>query len=102
MRVRYLVLINACVLLALSGCAGVGEKATEKPVGDSAITAAIREKIAADPELTNLKITVVTVQREVVLSGIVPSRELQIRVIKLALGIEGVKSVKDNITVRKK
>jgi len=94
--------IAACLVLIFSGCAGVTEKKADEPASDSSIINTIKAGIASDPELSRLKITVVTRQREVVLSGVAPSRELKIRLIKLALGVKGVRSVEDKITVRKK
>lgn len=105
MRIRMILLcpaIAACLVLIFSGCAGVTEKKSDEPAGDSSILSTIRARIASDPELSSLKITVVTRQREVVLSGVAPSRELKIRLIKLALGVKGVRSVEDKITVKKK
>ena len=94
--------IAACLVLIFSGCAGVAEKKADEPASDSSIINTVKARIASDPELSRLKITVVTSQREVVLSGVAPSRELKIRLIKLALGVKGVRSVEDKITVRKK
>lgn len=105
MRLRMILLspaIAACLALIFSGCAGVTEKRADEPATDSSIISTIKARIASDPELSSLKITVVTRQREVVLSGVAPSRELKIRLIKLALGVKGVRSVEDKIRVRKK
>lgn len=102
MGLRVVPLFMAVVLSLLSGCAGTAERSVGTPADDASITETIRARIADDPELRNLKLSVVTRQREVVLSGVVPSRQLEERLIKLALGVNGVKSVKDDITVRKK
>jgi osmotically-inducible protein OsmY len=105
MRTRMIFLcptIVAFLLLIFSGCAIVTEKKADEPVGDSSILSTIKARIASDPDLSSQKITVVAKHRDVVLSGVVPSRELKFRLIKLALGVKGVKSVEDKITVRKR
>ena len=91
-----------CLLLMLSGCSGLTEKKADEPADDSSINSTIYARIAADPDLSGLKIIVATKQREVVISGVAPSRELKNRLIKLALGVKGVRSVEDRIMVRKK
>ena len=94
--------VVAFLLLIFSGCASVTEKKADEPVGDSSILSTIKARIASDPDLSSLKITVVAKHRDVALSGVVPNRELKFRLIKLALGVKGVKSVEDKITVRKR
>lgn len=74
----------------------------EQPVDDYSITKSIREKIAGDPELSRLRISVTAKQGEVVLGGEAPNREMKNRLIKIALGVQGVKSVKDSMTLKKK
>ena len=90
------------LLMIFSGCGSFTEKKSDETVDDITITRTINARIATDPELSSLKITVTTKQREVVLTGTVSSRELKTRLIKLALGVKGVRSVEDKIKVRKK
>lgn len=91
-----------CVISLALGCATFESTGIEKPVDDLAIMKAIRAKIAADPELARLHIRVTSRQGEVALSGTAPSREIETRLIKLALSVQGVRSVKDDLTILKK
>jgi len=99
MSIRFAVV--ACLLMLTWGCVHSGAGTFSEPMDDHSITARIKEKIAADPQLSRLKVRVLTSGREVVLSGVVPSRKLEVRLIKLALRTKGVISVKDEISVRK-
>ena len=94
--------ILACAIFSLMGCTAFTGPKVEQPVDDPAIINAIKAKIADDPELRQLNIQVTAKNREVTLTGSVPGRDAQVRVIKLALSVQGVRSVKDNITVKKK
>ena len=91
-----------CVLSLASGCATFEGQKVEQPVDDLTITKSTKAKIAADPELARLNIRVASRKGEVTLSGTVPGREIETRLIKLALSVHGVKSVKDNLTILKK
>jgi osmotically-inducible protein OsmY len=95
-------ILTATLLMFIAGCATLSGTSTEKIIDDETITANIKAKISAEPELRGLKVTVGTKAGEVVLSGTVPDRDTEVRLIKLALGVKGVKSVKDNLAVRKK
>jgi osmotically-inducible protein OsmY len=91
-----------CAIITLMGCSAMTGTNVEYPVDDSTLARAVQDKITADAELSRLKIRVAAKQGEVTLTGIVPSRAIEARLIKLALSVQGVKSVKDGISVNKK
>ena len=100
-RFIFLATVLTCIVTLVSGCATSGGSKVEQPVDDLTITKTIKNKIAAYPELNGLNIKVASRQGEVTLSGTVPNREIETRLIKLALSVQGVKSVKDDITIKK-
>lgn len=101
-RSVFLVTALICIFSLASGCATFEVPNVAHPVDDLAITKSTRAKIAADPELSRLTIRVTSRIGEVTLSGTVPSREIETRLIKLALSVHGVTSVKDDLTIKKK
>jgi hyperosmotically inducible protein len=64
---------------------------------DSMITANVKSKLAMDPDVSSMKISVVTTKGVVVLSGSVPNNAASTYLVKLVSNVEGVKSV-DNKT----
>ena len=94
--------ILICAIFSLMGCNTLTAPKVEQPVDDPTIINTIKAKIADDPQLRQLNIKVTARKGEVTLSGSVPRRDDQVRVIKLALSVQGVRSVQDNITVKKK
>ena len=102
---RYRAFISAifvCSILCLMGCTTLTAPKAEQPVDDPSLINTIKAKIADDPELRQLNIKVTARKGEVTLSGTVPKKDNQIRLIKLALSVQGVKSVQDNLSVKKK
>jgi len=100
-RFVFLFAVLTCIIALIAGCATSGGLKVERPVDDLTITKAIKSNMSAYPELNRLNIKVESRQGEVSLSGTVPSREIETRLIKLALSVQGVKSVKDDITIKK-
>ncbi len=100
-RSFFLVTVLTCIITLAAGCATFEGPKIEKPVDDLTITKSIENKMAADPELNRLNIKVVSRQGEVTMSGTTPSREIKTRLIKLALSVQGVRSVKDDINIKK-
>ncbi len=90
----------ALVLFLAAGCATLTGKTAGQTVEDSVITSKINAKIVQDPQLSYLKIDVDTFQGNVTLSGTVPSKAAQDRLVELARNTEGVKSVKANVVIQ--
>ncbi len=73
---------------------------TEDIISDSAITAAIKGKYFADPNIKILNIHVKTVNGHVTLTGIVPSRAMRDLAISLAQNTNGVSYVDSKLMIR--
>lgn len=103
MREAWLLKLSVFLVLAVffaAGCSTATGGTAGQTVDDSAITAKINAKIVQDPALQYLKIDVDTFQGNVTLSGTVPSKEAQDRLVSLARNTEGVKSVRTNLVIQ--
>ncbi|NLF54102.1 MAG: BON domain-containing protein [Thauera phenolivorans] len=76
------------------------ESAAERFIDDAAITASIKARHAQDDLVRAFVIEVETVGGEVQLSGFTASPEEKERAEKLALGVDGVRAVRNDIVVR--
>jgi osmotically-inducible protein OsmY len=77
----------------------IGESLTDAAI-DARATVSIKAKLAADPDLSALSISVATTGGRVTLSGTVASPELIGKAIALALETEGVREVISTIQVK--
>jgi gas vesicle protein len=77
----------------------IGEAATDAAV-DARATATIKAKLAADPDLSALRISVATTAGRVTLSGTVASPELIGKAMVLALETDGVREVVSTLQVK--
>ena len=68
---------------------------------DSALTASVKTKFAADPLVSALRIDVDTMDQVVTLSGEVKTEAEREQAVKVAREVEGVKSVNDRLTVKR-
>lgn len=101
------VLLAAAFLAACSGMggerAGTSGGATQRSAGevidDATITARINAQLAADPDLSALKINVDTNQGAVRLRGEVKSMALRRKAEEMARSIRGVKSVDNQLVI---
>lgn len=100
---RFIILTTVliCLIILAVGCATSGNRTVDGPVDDIYITKSIKDKIAADPDLSTLRVRVICSQGEVILSGTAPARNIKTRLIKLALSVHGVRSVKDDIIIKR-
>jgi len=96
-------LLSLIFLLALiSSCATVTGRTAGEIIDDSSITTAINLKIIEDPELKYFKIDVDSFRGNVTLTGVVSNERSEQRLIELAKGVRGVKSVKSNLIIEEK
>ncbi|MBI5739459.1 MAG: BON domain-containing protein [Nitrospirae bacterium] len=99
------VLVIVFMLLFVSGhlvgCRTMTGKTAGEIVDDSAIVAQINAKIVKDPDLKFFSIDVDSTRGNVVLGGIVTTKEAEETLIKIAEGVAGVKSVTSNLEVKK-
>lgn len=79
-----------------SGSATMGSR-----IDDTAVTGRVKAALLADPDIKSLDISVLTVEGSVQLTGFVDSRAQVDRAAALAGAAEGVRSVKNELTVKR-
>jgi hyperosmotically inducible protein len=99
------IVINCLMLLmlitALVGCASTPtHQSTGEYVDDSVITAKIKALIAEDDFLKSFQISVETYQGTVQLSGFVNTQMAVDKAGQIAISVQGVKSIKNNLIVK--
>jgi len=84
---------------ALAGCASSpGQRATGQVIDDGSITARVKTAIAKDASIgTAMNVNVTTYRGVVQLSGFVDSEENRRRAGEIAQGVDGVRSVKNDL-----
>jgi hyperosmotically inducible periplasmic protein len=75
------------------------ERRAQPLVEDAALTARVKAKLAADPEVRAYTIDVDTLDQVVTLSGRVESATIRAEAEKLARGTSGVRGVRNNLLV---
>ena len=93
---RSLLIVIACALTALPGCAGMH---TGAPRGDAAITEAIQARYVNDRTVNASAISVVTHDGVVVLSGSARSWTERTVAEQVALKVDEVRTIKNEIVV---
>jgi len=94
-------LICITLVTAFLGCASTPTRESSgQYVDDSAITTRVKAAIFDDPSLKVLQINVETFKGEVQLSGFVDSAQNVRRAGEVARGVQGVKSVKNDLIVK--
>ncbi|WP_288411313.1 BON domain-containing protein [uncultured Herbaspirillum sp.] len=69
-------------------------------IDDSVITAKVKAALLEDKQVSAMKIKVLTKDGVVTLKGSVPSTELGQHALQLVAGVEGVRDVKSELTVK--
>ena len=100
-------LIASMVALGLVGCSSFnygdagpgGTRTAGQAVDDATIGTRLKAALAADPELSAMKINVDTLQGNVKLKGQVKSRKEWRKAGELARSIDGVKSVDNQLVI---
>jgi osmotically-inducible protein OsmY len=77
-----------------------GRETAGQYVDDTTITTKVKEAFVADQKVKASEVNVETMQGVVQLSGFVDSQGMDDRAVRIAQGVNGVKSVQDNIIVR--
>lgn len=91
----------AVFAVAIVGCAPTEKrKSTGEVIDDAAITAKVKTALIKDPELSAAEINVDTYKGQVQLSGFVSDSEDVGNAGRVARGIQGVKSVKNDLHVK--
>lgn len=98
-NIRYLLVLMLIVTFA--ACASTSrQEGTGEYVDNSVITSKIKSQLAADDFLKSFEISVETYKGTVQLSGFVDSQRAINRAGQIARGVEGVRSVKNNLRVK--
>ncbi len=101
MRTNIIAAFAAVALLAASGCAvHRGQQSVGAYVDDTAITSSVKTKFVGDKAVDASSIRVETLNGTVMLSGFAKSETEKNTAEKIAMNVEGVKSVKNEIAVR--
>jgi osmotically-inducible protein OsmY len=100
--IRFLsVFLLALTLIAATGCASTRtHEGTGEYVDDSVITTKVKAAILNDPTLNSAEVNVETFKGMVQLSGFVNSSADIARAVKVARGISGVNSVKNDMRLK--
>jgi hyperosmotically inducible protein len=89
------------LFLSLAGCTSMTGQTAGQYVDDSTITASVKSKLVADKAANFTRIDVDTTNRVVSLSGIVASPEQKTRAAQLAMQVNGVRRVENNLQIQK-
>jgi hyperosmotically inducible periplasmic protein len=95
-------LLLGFVVILFSACASTTGRTAGEMVNDATIADTIRAKIVEDKELSILKINTDVFNGNVTLLGVVPNKMAEDRLIALARGVKGVKSVTSKLTIQMK
>ena len=91
----------ALTLVTVVGCAvGRGQQTAGAYVDDSAITASVKTRMLDNPDVAGTSITVETLNGTVMLSGFAKNQKEKTTAESIARNVDGVKAVKNEITVR--
>ena len=97
--IRYLLVLM--LIATFAACASTSrQEGTGEYVDNSVITSKIKSQLAADDFLKSFEISVETYKGTVQLSGFVDSQSAVNRAGQIARGVEGVRSVKNNLRVK--
>jgi osmotically-inducible protein OsmY len=100
MLIRCFVLLM--LIASLVACASTSkQEGTGEYIDDSVITTKVKSMLAADDFLKSFEIGVETYKGIVQLSGFVDSQKAVDKAGEVARGVNGVKSVKNNLNVKK-
>jgi len=91
----------ALTLISAAGCAVTrGQQTAGAYVDDTAITATVKSRMLESKEVAGTSITVETLNGTVMLSGFAKSQAEKDTAAAIARNVDGVKAVKNEITVR--
>ncbi|CAN5834279.1 BON domain-containing protein [soil metagenome] len=94
-------LIAALMLSTVVGCASTAkQESTGQYVDDAVITTAVKAAILNEPSLKVAEINVETFKGAVQLSGFVRSEDNILTAVRVTRGVNGVKSVKNDMRLK--
>src|SRR5512136_1679731 len=98
----YATLLLGFALTHFSACASTTGRTAGELVDDTTIANTIRAKIIGDKELSILKINTDVFNGNVTLLGVVPNKQAEEKLLSIAHGVKGVKSVTSKLTIQAK
>lgn len=99
---RLTTFLSSILILALVACAPTPTReGTGEYIDDTVITGKVKAALVADPDLKATEINVETFRGTVQLSGFVSSPDHVLKAITMTRNINGVKSVKNDMVVKK-
>jgi hyperosmotically inducible periplasmic protein len=101
MNRRFRLVAALLMMLTLVGCSSTTGKTAGENVDDASITASVKSKLVADKPSNLTRVDVDTNNATVYLNGVVESAEQRARAEQLARQAKGVKSVVNNLQVKK-
>lgn len=94
-------LIGALLLTGVTGCASTAhQESTGQYIDDTVITTGVKAAILNEPTLKVAEINVETYKGAVQLSGFVRSEDNVVTAMRVARGVNGVKSVKNDMRLK--
>lgn len=99
---RFTTFLSGLLIFALVACAPTATReGTGEYIDDTIITGKVKAALIADPELKATEINVETFRGTVQLSGFVGEPEHIQKAVRVARDVKGVKSVKNDMVVKK-
>ena len=100
-RTTFTAAFVALTLITAAGCAvSRGQQSAGAYIDDTAITASVKTRMLEDERVAGTSITVETLNGTVMLSGFAKSEAEKAAAESIARKVDGVRSVKNEITVR--
>ena len=101
MKLRTLLAPLVLVLLVTAGCAvSRGQQTTGAYLDDASITTQVKSRMLSNPDVAGTSISVETLTGTVMLSGFAKSALERNTAERIARDVNGVRSVKNEITIR--
>ena len=98
---RFSALFLAIVFVSVLGCAGSAtQESTGEYITDSWITTKVKAALVEDPQVKASEVNVETFKGVVQLSGFVSSTAAMNQAVRVARGIRGVTSVRNDMRIR--
>ncbi len=98
---RFITLFLAAMMVAVAGCAGTAtQESTGEYVTDTWITTKVKTVLVDSPVVKATEVNVETFKGAVQLSGFVSSQTAMNEAVRLARGIKGVTSVKNDMRIK--
>lgn len=95
-----LISLALTIMLSAAGCSATTGQSTGQYVDDRTITASVKSKLVADRASNLTRVDVDTTNRVVSLNGVVESPDLKRRAEELAMQVNGVRRVNNNLQVQ--